>query len=221
MGNGNSNEVAEINKSMKNINNLSLPELQSLSAQIGGILGRGTIRTECTYNNYKEKYEITTRNGVEISRRFINSQYTGKSSKIESIPLSSDNKANLQAAQNSVNIMIKQIQNIHSSIRTLNKIGNNQNNMVDIGEALELTSNFLGFLEKEGKLSNRSDSLVRFVSFDGKRQVRWDINPKKSHCKGNPHFNFEILDNNYLRKLSNYLGFQVNQNYHLFLKIDK
>ena len=66
-------------------------------------------------------------------------------------------------------------------------------------------------------MSNRSDSLVRFVSLDGKRQVRWDIEPKKSHCKGKPHFNFEIIDKDYLYQLSKELGFNVEQNYHLFI----
>ena len=212
------NEAAQISKGLNNASNMSLSQLQGLSNQIGGILGRGEIRTECIYNNYKEKYEITTRDGIEISRTFINSTYQGQSSKIESVPLSSSNVSDLKAAQNCINNLIQNIQNIHSSIKSLRNIANNENINTDINHALELTMKFLGPLENEGKLSNRSDSLVRWVSFDKKRQVRWDINPKQSHCKGKPHSNFEILDNNYLNSLSKELGFKVEQNYHLFIK---
>ena len=212
------NEAAQISEGLKNAQNLSLPQLQDLSNQIGGILGRGEIRTECKYDNYEEKYEITTEDGVEISRDFINSRYTGQSTKIESVPLSSSNISDLKAAQNSINMLIEQIQNIHSSIKKLKNIANNQNIEIDRDEALDLAINFLGPLEQEGKLSNRSDSLVRFVSLDGKRQVRWDIEPKQSHCHGKPHFNFEIIDKDYLNELSDFLGFKVEQNYHLFLK---
>jgi len=212
------NEAAQISQGLNNASNMSLSQLQGLSNQIGDILGRGEIRTECKYKNYKEKYEITTRDGVEISRTFINSTYEGDSSKIESVPLSSSNVSDLQAAQNCINNLIQNIQNIHSSIKSLRNIANNENNQIDIDKALDLTMKFLGPLENEGKLSNRSDSLVRFISLDGKRQVRWDIEPKQSHCKGKPHFNFEIIDKDYLYQLSDELGFNVEQNYHLFLK---
>ena len=89
------NEAAQISQGLNNASNMSLSQLQGLSNQIGDILGRGEIRTECIYDNYKEKYEITTRDGVEISRTFINSRYQGQSSKIESVPLSSSNVSDL------------------------------------------------------------------------------------------------------------------------------
>ena len=211
------NEAAQISQGLKNASNMSLSQLQGLSNQIGGILGRGEIRMECKYDNYKEKYEITTRDGVEISRTFINSRYVGQSSKIESVPLSSNNVSDLKAAQNCINMLIQNIQNIHSSIKSLRNIANKPNNLIDLNQALDLCEKFLGPLEKEGKLPKRGDSLVRFVSLDGKRQVRWDIEPKQSHCKGKPHFNFEIIDKDYLYQLSKELGFNVEQNYHLFL----
>ena len=214
----NENEAAQISKGLNNASNMSLSQLQDLSNKISDILRRGEIRTECKYKNYKEKYEITTRDGVEISRKFINSTYVGDSSKIESIPLTSSNISDLQAAQKCLNILIQNTKNIHSSIKSLKNIANNENNQIDIDKALDLTMKFLGPLENEGKLSNRSDSLVRFISLDGKRQVRWDIKPKQSHCKGKPHFNFEIIDKNYLYQLSHELGFNVEQNYHLFIK---
>ena len=214
----NENEAAQISQGLNNASNMSLSQLQGLSNKISDILRRGEIRTECKYKNYKEKYEITTRDGVEISRKFINSTYVGDSSKIESIPLTSSNISDLQAAQNCINNLIQNIKNIHSSIKSLKNIANNENNQIDIDKALDLTMKFLGPLENEGKLSNRSDSLVRFISLDGKRQVRWDIKPKQSHCKGKPHFNFEIIDKNYLYQLSHELGFNVEQNYHLFIK---
>lgn len=214
----NENEAAQISKGLNNASNMSLSQLQGLSNKISDILRRGEIRTECKYKNYKEKYEITTRDGVEISRKFINSTYVGDSSKIESIPLTSSNISDLQAAQKCLNILIQNTKNIHSSIKSLKNIANNENNQIDIDKALDLTMKFLGPLENEGKLSNRSDSLVRFISLDGKRQVRWDIKPKQSHCKGKPHFNFEIIDKNYLYQLSHELGFNVEQNYHLFIK---
>ena len=212
------NEAAQISQGLNNASNMSLSQLQGLSNQIGGILGRGEIRTERKYKNYKEKYEITTRNGVEISRTFINSTYVGDSSKIESVPLSSSNVSDLKTAQNCINNLIQNIKNIHSSIKSLRSIANNENKLIDLNTALDLTMKFLGPLENEGKLSNRSDSLVRFISLDGKRQVRWDIKPKQSHCKGKPHFNFEIIDKDYLYQISKELGFNVEQNYHLFLK---
>ena len=212
------NEAAQISQGLSNASKMSLSQLQGLSNQIGDILGRGEIRTECKYKNYKEKYEITTRDGVEISRTFINSTYVGDSSKVESVPLSSSNISDLQAAQNCINGLIQNMQNIHSSIKSLRSLANNENNPVDIDKALDLTMKFLGPLENEGKLSNRSDSLVRFISLDGKRQVRWDIEPKQSHCKGKAHFNFEIIDKDYLYDISKELGFNVEQNYHLFIK---
>ena len=221
MGNKNSsggNEFAEINNSLNNVQNLSLPQLENLNDQIGGVIGRGSIRKECIYDNYKEKYEITTRNGVEISRRYINSTYVGKSSKIESVPLSSANSADLKTAQGIVQMFIQEKKKLYSSIKTLQSIGNNPNNETSIDEALKLATNFLGMLEKDGKLSNRSGSFLRLVSFDGKRQVRWDIEPSPNHCKGRPHFNFEILEEGHQEELSKILGFKVSNNYHLFLK---
>ena len=212
------NEAAQISQGLNNASNMSLSQLQGLSNQIGDILGRGEIRTECIYDNYKEKYEITTRDGVEISRTFINSRYQGQSSKIESVPLSLSNVSDLQAAQNCINNLIQNIQNIHSSIKTLKDIGNNGKILSDISTALDLTSKFLGPLENEGKLPKRGDCFARFVSLDGKRQVRWDLEPKQSHCEGKPHFNFEIIDKDYLYQISKELGFNVNQNYHVFLK---
>ena len=44
MGNKNSsggNEFAQINNSLNNIQNLSLPQLENLNNQIGGVIGRG------------------------------------------------------------------------------------------------------------------------------------------------------------------------------------
>jgi len=211
------NEAAQISQGLKNASNMSLSQLQGLSNQIGGILGRGEIRTERIYDNYKEKYEITTENGVEISRTFINSRFVGQSSKIESVPLSSSNASDLKTAQNCINMLIQNIQNIHSSIKTLRNIANDENKTISINEALDLTEKFLGPLEHEGKLPKKGDCFVRFVSLDLKRQVRWDIEPKQSHCKGKPHFNFEIIDGDYLNKISEELGFKVEKNYHVFL----
>ena len=112
---------------------------------------------------------------------------------------------------------IKIHQNVTSSICTLNQIGNNPNLITSVDKALDLSIKFLGPHEKTGKLGNRSDSLVRLISKDGKRQVRWDIEPKDSHCKGKPHFNFEIIDKDYLESLKKELKFDVKPNYHIFI----
>jgi hypothetical protein len=225
MGNSSkTSEVSQINQSMSNITNMSLPQLQNLAGQIGGILKKGRIKTDVTYKNYEKKYRVTTRNGVEISREYIETNYVGTSSSIKEMPLSSDNKNSLNGALSAVNLMIEvrkaEIQinkNISSSVSTLNKIGNNPNSLTSIDKALDLSVKFLGPHEKTGNLSERSDSLLRLISKDGKRQVRWDIEPKNSHCKGKPHFNFEFLDDNYRKELSKKLGFEVSSNYHLFI----
>ena len=172
-------------------------------------------------NNFIGNYIFSSINalrGVEISRRYINSTYVGKSSKIESVPLSSANSADLKAAQGIVQMFIQEKKKLYSSIKTLQSIGNNPNNETSIDEALKLATNFLGMLEKDGKLSNRSGSFLRLVSFDGKRQVRWDIEPSPNLCKGRPHFNFETLEEGHQEELSKILGFKVSNNYHLFLK---
>ena len=69
MGNSsNTSEVAQINQSLSNMQNMSVPQLENLAGQIGGILRRGKIKTDVTYKNYEKKYRVTTRNGIEISR---------------------------------------------------------------------------------------------------------------------------------------------------------
>ena len=50
-------EVAQINQSMSNITNMSLPQLENLAGQIGGILKRGKIKTDVTYKNYEKNTE--------------------------------------------------------------------------------------------------------------------------------------------------------------------
>ena len=221
-------EVSQLNQSMSNIKNMSLPQLQNLAGQIGGILSRGKIKTDITYQNYEKKYKVTTRNGVEISREYIETNYVGTSTSIKEVPLSSDNANSLNGALSAVNLMIQlrkaEIQihkNITSAVSTLDKIGNDPNIITSVDKALELSIKFLGPHEKTGTLSNRSDSLLRLVSKDKKRQVRWDIEPKDSHCKGKPHFNFEILDNDYLNELKKELGFDVKSNYHIFIDYKK
>lgn len=217
-------EVAQINQSMSNITNMSLPQLENLAGQIGGILKRGKIKTDVTYKNYEKKYRVTTRNGVEISREYIETNYVGTSSSVKEVTLSSDNASSLNGALSAVNLMIqirkaeiKIHQNVTSSICTLNQIGNNPNLITSVDKALDLSIKFLGPHEETGKLGNRSDSLVRLISKDGKRQVRWDIEPKDSHCKGKPHFNFEIIDKDYLESLKKELKFDVKPNYHIFI----
>ena len=217
-------EVSQLNQSLSNMQNMSLSQLQDLAGQIGGILSRGKIKTDVTYKNYEKKYRVTTRNGVEISREYIETNYVGTSSSIKEVALSSDNANSLNGALSAVNLMIQirkaeiQIQkNITSSITTLKQIGNNPNLITSIDKALDLSIKFLGPHEKTGKPGNRSDSLLRLVSKDGKRQVRWDIEPKDTHCKGKPHFNFEILDKDYLNSLKKELGFDVKSNYHIFI----
>ena len=82
-------EVSQLNQSMSNIKNMSLPQLQNLAGQIGGILSRGKIKTDITYKNYEKKYKVTTRNGVEINREYIETNYVGTSTLIKEVPLSS------------------------------------------------------------------------------------------------------------------------------------
>ena len=228
MGNSsNTSEVAQINQSLSNMQNMSVPQLENLAGQIGGILRRGKIKTDVTYKNYEKKYRVTTRNGVEISREYIETNYVGTSSSVKEVALSSDNANSLNGALSAVNLMIQikkaEIQihkNLVSSISTLNKIGNNPNIITPVDEALNLAINFLGPHEETAPLGNRSDSLLRLKSKDGKRQVRWDIEPKMSHCKGQPHFNFEFLDGENL-KMQKELGFEVKSNYHIFIDKNK
>ena len=107
--------------------------------------------------------------------------------------------------------------NIVSSINTLEKIGNNPKKKASEDEALNLAIQFLGPCEETKPLGNRSDSLLRLASRDGKRQVKFDLEPKQSHCKGKPHFNFEFLDAEDLQNWRKELGFDVKSNYHLFI----
>ena len=224
MGNtSKTSEAAQINKSLCNMENMSVPQLEDLASQIGGVINRGKIKTDVTYDNYEKKYRITTLDGVEISREYIETNYKGTSTSIQEVALSSDNVKSLNGALAAVNLMIQikkaKIEihnNLLSSINTLHKIGNNPKIITSVDEALELSIKFLGPHEETAPIGNRSDSFLRLKSKDGKRQVRWDIEPKMSHCKGQPHFNFEFLDNENL-KLQKELDFEVKSNYHIFI----
>ena len=37
---------------------MSVPQLENLAGQIGGILSRGKIKTDVTYKNYEKKYRV-------------------------------------------------------------------------------------------------------------------------------------------------------------------
>ena len=59
MGNSSkTSEVAQINQSLSNMQNMSVPQLENLAGQIGGILSRGKIKTDVTYKNYEKKYRM-------------------------------------------------------------------------------------------------------------------------------------------------------------------
>ena len=224
MGNSSkTSEAAQINKSLSNMDNMSVPQLEDLAGQISGVLSRGKIKTDVTYKNYEKKYLIKSIDGVEISRDYIETNYVGNSTSVEEVALSSDNVKSLNGALSAVNLMIQikkaEIQihkNLVDSISTLNKIGNNPNIITSVEDALNLAIKFLGPNEQTAPIGNRSDSFLRLLSKDGKRQVRWDIEPKMSHCKGQPHFNFEFLDGENL-KMQKELGFEVKSNYHIFI----
>ena len=224
MGNSSkTSEAAQINKSLSNMDNMSVPQLEDLAGQISGVLNRGKIKTDVTYKNYEKKYLIKSIDGVEISRDYIETNYVGNSTSVEEVALSSDNVKSLNGALSAVNLMIQikkaEIQihkNLVDSISTLNKIGNNPNIITSVEDALNLAIKFLGPNEQTAPIGNRSDSFLRLLSKDGKRQVRWDIEPKMSHCKGQPHFNFEFLDGENL-KMQKELGFEVKSNYHIFI----
>ena len=228
MGNSSkTSEAAQINKSLSNMDNMSVPQLEDLAGQISGVLSRGKIKTDVTYKNYEKKYLIKSIDGVEISRDYIETNYVGNSTSVEEVALSSDNVKSLNGALSAVNLMIQikkaEIQihkNLVDSISTLNKIGNNPNIITSIDDALNLAIKFLGPNEQTAPIGNRSDSFLRLQSKDGKRQVRWDIEPKMSHCKGQPHFNFEFLDGENL-KMQKELGVEVKSNYHIFIGKNK
>ena len=228
MGNSSkTSEAAQINKSLSNMDNMSVPQLEDLAGQISGVLSRGKIKTDVTYKNYEKKYLIKSIDGIEISRDYIETNYVGNSTSVEEVALSSDNVKSLNGALSAVNLMIQikkaEIQihkNLVDSISTLNKIGNNPNIITSVDDALNLAIKFLGPNEQTAPIGNRSDSFLRLQSKDGKRQVRLDIEPKMSHCKGQPHFNFEFLDGENL-KMQKELGFEVKSNYHIFIDKNK
>ena len=55
MGNSSkTSEAAQINKSLSNMDNMSVPQLEDLAGQISGVLSRGKIKTDVTYKNYEK-----------------------------------------------------------------------------------------------------------------------------------------------------------------------
>ena len=108
MGNSSkTSEAAQINKSLSNMDNMSVPQLEDLAGQISGVLSRGKIKTDVTYKNYEKKYLIKSIDGVEISRDYIETNYVGNSTSVEEVALSSDNVKSLNGALSAVNIMIQ------------------------------------------------------------------------------------------------------------------
>lgn len=200
---------------------MTLPQLQNLNQQINNIINRGRIFTEVERTQRKEKYRVTTRNGIEINREYLGCE-DDVTKTFEYVDLSSQNQSDLTVASNILGQMISVKTGINAVINFLHQNADNSDIKISIDDALSLTDKFIGPVPNDHPLSPKSDSIARFSSFDGLRQVRWDIEPR--HARGIPHFNFEIINSDkkklawYMNQLSQELGFQVKNNYHLFVK---
>lgn len=215
-------ETEHINRTLSRCMEMTLSQLQEFNLEIYQILNRGTISTDCERRIRKDRYLRTMQNGIEIQRDFIGSEEEVTRT-IVNIDLSYQNQKDLLNVSNILGMMISDKIGVNSVIKFLHKYADDPNNQLSINEALNLTSKFLGTHAKDHEMSLGSDSLARFTSFDGLRQVRCDIDPR--HCRGLSHFNFEIMNtdkqklNKYLNELSDELKFNVKTNYHLFVSV--
>lgn len=149
-------EVAQINRDLSNMMSMTLPQLQNLNQQINNIINRGRIFTEVERTQRKEKYRVTTRNGIEINREYLGCE-DDVTKTFEYVDLSSQNQSDLTAASNILGQMISVKTGINAVIKFLHQNADNSDIKISIDDALSLTDKFIGPVPNDHPLSPKSD----------------------------------------------------------------